>query len=91
MNETRTRKEAEAAIRAAGYRVADARTWFNVETGRGYVCSVEGDRSCYGHPLMEVRYSVEDLDARPYVTECAAPVCNTGRPLRVQVRPGVRS
>jgi hypothetical protein len=77
-----SRAQAEAAIKAAGYRVG--RHEFMPEHGFGYVFSYECDRACYGHPMMEVRYTP---DPRPFVSEAGETGRMTGRPLRVQVRP----
>jgi hypothetical protein len=54
---TLTRIEAEAVVKAAGFTVDELRSWFDAEARIGYVFSVESDRACFGHPLMEVQFS----------------------------------
>ena len=51
-----TQAEAEAAIVAAGFRVAKF-GWFDADRGFGYAISVESDRRCMNAAMMTVRYT----------------------------------
>ena len=77
MQTTRTLVAAQSAIEAAGYRFDARRSFSEFDADgreRGMAFSVESDRACFGHPMMEI---VVDGDHCPQCGDFFPPIART--------------